>query len=98
MLKSIFNAYKCHLFNCLHRELEQFLANKDNDKTINPRITSFYFFLYCHATYDDIITSLNRFINASKQPNAYTTAEAIMFRVFLFKLELPMLWLNRLFK
>ena len=76
-------------------ELKQFLFNNANNITLDKRIWSLYYFLSCHANFDDMIISLNRFLKAKQ---SYTFNELMIIRIFKFKLEAPVFWLNRLIK
>lgn len=73
------------------KELKQFLINNANNVTLDKRIFSLYYFLSCHTNFDDIIISLNRFLKAKKN---YSFSELMIIRIFKFKLEYPILWLN----
>lgn len=76
-------------------ELKQFLIHNANNKTLNKRIFSLYYFLSCHASYDDLIISLNRFIEAKK---FYSFGELMIVRLLKLKLEFPILGINHFIK
>ena len=77
------------------QELKQFLILNSNNVTLDKRLMSLYYFLSCHANFDDLIISLNRFLKAKK---SYTFSEIMIIRIFKFKLEYPVFWLNEFIK
>lgn len=86
---------KFKLYYQLIAELKYFLAVNANNVTLDKRIFSLYYFLSCHGNFDDIIVSLNRFIKAK---SSYTKNEMAIIRLIKFKLEFPILWMNKFIK
>ena len=93
-----FETCKHRIYAKLLIELRQFIRENAENETLDRRIFSLYYFLSCHSSYDDMVVSLNRFIETAKETKAYSFKEVLLFRTLLLRLELPMLWLNRLIK
>ena len=81
------------VFEELKLELLTFLSEEEQVQKLSKRIYSLYYFLSCHTSYSDVMTSLNRFIRAKTD---YSFSEIMIVRILKFKLEAPLLWTNKL--
>ena len=94
-LKNRIEMKKHDLFVQLIKELKTFLINNSNNLTLDKRIFSLYYFISCHSSFDDVIITLNRFLQSKK---FYTFGEIMIVRLLKFKLEAPLFWINRIIR